>query len=340
MDTSLDPIRLQVADLAAELGFSAFGVAPAGVPPRAEYFSQWVGNGFHGSMDWMARTATKRADPELVLPGARSLLCFAFNYYQEPMPRQGQVARYALGGDYHNLIYRRLKKICRILEQAGGRQKPYVDTGPVLEKPQAAAAGIGWQGKHTNLIHPKLGNWTFLAVILSTLALTPDHPVRDRCGSCSRCIAVCPTGAITGPYQLDASRCISYLTIEHHGPIPLRWREAIGDHLYGCDDCLAVCPWNRWAQPTSEAALRPRPLPDLLTMLGWTETDFQTAFTGSPIRRLKLARWKRNICVVLGNTGSPACIPALHTAAADSDPLVAEHASWALDRIRQRDQLS
>src|SRR5690606_17157922 len=218
----------------------------------------------------------------------------------------------------------------------GAENKPYVDTGPVLEKPIANQAGLGWQGKHTNLIHPKLGNWVFLGEIFTTLALPPDEPVKNRCGSCTRCMDACPTGAITGPYQLDARRCISYLTIEHKGAIPLEFREKIGDHLYGCDDCLQACPWNRWAQHTREVRFEPRDYPDLTPMLFWGDEDFTETFAGSPIKRIGLNRWKRNVCTVLGNIGTAEDLTALESAAASDDPMVAEHAQWAINRIHSR----
>jgi epoxyqueuosine reductase len=211
-----------------------------------------------------------------------------------------------------------------------------VDTGPLLEKPTAEAAGIGWQGKSTILIEPKRGTWSFLANIVTTLELPPDKQEKDRCGSCTRCIDVCPTQAIIAPYQLDASKCISYLTIEHDGAIPLEYREAIGDRLYGCDECLDVCPWNKWAVPTEEAKFRPRELPRLGEMLAWNESIFSERLQGSPMRRLKLRRFQRNLCVVLGNVGSAADLPALELVSSGEDAMLAEHANWAIERIKAR----
>jgi epoxyqueuosine reductase len=221
-------------------------------------------------------------------------------------------------------------------EEYGGVQRPYVDTGPVLEKPIAAAAGLGWQGKSTILIEPQRGTWSFLGTIVTTLELPVGEATKDRCGSCTRCIDVCPTQAITAPYKLDARRCIAYLTIEHDGPIPLEFREAVGDRLFGCDECLDVCPWNRWAVATKEARFAPRDLPLMREMLAWEAVEFSERFGGSPLRRLKLRRFKRNICVVLGNVGKAEDRPALETLAQGEDELLAEHASWALSQIAKR----
>ena len=241
-----------------------------------------------------------------------------------------------MGKDYHKVVLNKLKRICTWLQELGAVNRPYVDTGPLLEKPIAAAAGLGWQGKNTMVLNEQDGQWLFLGVILTTYPFPSDKPVADRCGTCTRCIDVCPTQAITGPYQLDARKCISYLTIEHKGAIPLPYRELIGDHLYGCDDCLDVCPWNKWAQTTREAAFSPRPYPDLRDMLSMDEDSFARTFAGSPIRRLKRGRWLRNVCIVLGNTGDVDDLPSLERATADADPLISEHAQWAISRIRER----
>ena len=278
-------------------------------------------------MEWMQRNNDRRLHPERLIPEARSIIVLAMNYYQPHPERNYRIARYALGDDYHNLILKRLKKLCRLLrEDFGGVQRPYVDTGPILEKPVAAAAGIGWQGKSTILVEPQRGTWSFLANIVTTLELPPDRAGVDRCGSCTRCLDSCPTGAITAPYQLDARRCISYLTIENDGPIPLEFRAAIGDRLYGCDECLDVCPWNRWAVPQAEAKFTARELPSLSEMLQWSEATFTARMQGSPLRRLKLRRLKRNICVVLGNVGTFQDLQALRFIATGTDALLAEHA--------------
>jgi epoxyqueuosine reductase len=322
---------------AKALGFHSFGVATVPLEVRRDYYTQWIADGKHGTMSWMERNNDRRLHPDQLLPEARSIIVLALNYYQPHPERPYRIAKYALGDDYHNFMLRRLKRLCRILrEEYGGTQRPYVDTGPLLEKPIAAAAGIGWQGKSTILIEPKRGTWSFLANIVTDLDLPADEPVKDRCGSCSRCIDVCPTRAITAPYQLDATKCISYLTIEHDGAIPLEVREAIGDRLYGCDECLDVCPWNKWATPTIEPKFLPRAFPDLRELLAWDEATFSERMIGSPIRRVKLHRFRRNICVVLGNVGNAEDLSSLQVVASESDPMVAEHANWAIAQIEGR----
>jgi epoxyqueuosine reductase len=313
------------------------GVTPVPLELRGDYYERWIDSGQHGTMGWMERNNDRRLHPELLIPEAKSILVFGMNYYQEDPERRYRVAKYALGSDYHNIILRRLKKLCRFMRETyGSAQRPYVDTGPLLEKPIAEAAGLGWQGKSTILIEPKRGTWSFLANIVTNLELPASQPVKDRCGSCTRCIDVCPTAAITAPYQLDASRCISYLTIEHDGEIPLEYRRAIGDRLYGCDECLDVCPWNKWATPTEELHFLPRTLPDLHAMLLWDEATFKSTMQGSPMRRLKLHRFRRNICVVLGNIGGADDLPVLREVAAFNDEMVAEHANWAIGEIQLR----
>jgi epoxyqueuosine reductase len=330
-------IRERLNVEAQALGFHSFGVTSVPLELRRDYYAQWIADGRHGTMSWMERNNDRRMHPDQLLPEARSIIVLALNYYQPDPKRAYRIAKYALGDDYHNFMLRRLKRLCRILrEDYGGAQRPYVDTGPLLEKPIAAAAGLGWQGKSTILIEPKRGTWSFLANIVTTLDLPADAPAKDRCGSCTRCIDACPTGAIHAPYQLDATKCISYLTIEHDGPIPLAYREAIGDRIYGCDTCLDVCPWNKWAAPTLEAKFMPRELPVLRELLLWDDATFRERMIGSPIRRVKLHRFQRNICVVLGNIGTAEDLPALETVAAGADAMVAEHASWAIEQIRAR----
>jgi len=332
-------IRERLEKESQELGFHAFGVAPVPLDLRRDYYEKWIADGKHGTMGWLERNNDRRLHPERLIPEseAKSILVLALNYYQPDPDRGYRIAKYALGDDYHNFMLRRLKRLCRLMrDEFGSVQRPYVDTGPLLEKPIAEAAGIGWQGKSTILVEPKQGTWSFLANIVTTLELPPDAPGKDRCGSCTRCIDVCPTRAITGPYQLDARKCISYLTIEHDGPIPVEFREAIGDRLYGCDECLDVCPWNKWAVPTAEAKFVPRELPSLREMLHWDEATFKQRMIGSPMRRLKVHRFRRNICVVLGNIGTKEDLAALEPVAAGDDAMVAEHAGWAIQRIRSR----
>jgi len=289
-------------------------------------------------MDWMERGAEKRCDPQQVLPGACSIVVVALNYWQGEQPRVrggGRIARYAWGDDYHDLMLEKLERLAAFLADLGGKQKCYVDTGPLLERDHAAEAGIGWHGKSTMLLDSKLGTWFFLGEILTTLELPADAPQRARCGSCRRCITACPTGAITEPHRLDARRCISYLTIELKGPIPVEMRPLIGDRIYGCDDCLEACPWNRFALASREAAFAARPAiaMKLRDYLALDEVKFREMFRRSPIKRIKRRGFLRNVCVALGNVGEERDLPALRRAAADPEPLIAEHAAWAIDRI-------
>lgn len=329
-------LKDSLREAALSLGFCAFGVCAPSVPVTAARYREWIEQGEQGGMDWMARDLERRLDPTQVLKGVKSVISLGLNYYQPKPERRGEVAAYALGGDYHKLFNSRLKQFCEILRSHGGENRPYADTGPILEKPTAQLAGLGWQGKHTNLVHEKFGNWLFLGTVLTTLDLPPDAPAKDRCGSCHRCIDACPTGAITGPYRMDARRCISYLTIEHRGAIPLELRALVGGHLYGCDDCIAACPWNRWAVATKEERFSPRPLPDPVVLLGWTQEDFDRELAGMAMRRTKLQGLKRNACIVLGNTGGEDDIAQLKAAALDEDEVVAEAAQWALGQIRAR----
>lgn len=294
-------------------------------------------------MDWLARNADRRTSPEAVLPGVRSVVSLAMNYWQGgddmPPPGHGRVARYAWGDDYHDMMLERLQQLDARMQKLGGQQRYYVDTGPVLERDFAALAGIGWQGKSTMLLNRELGTWFFLAELLTTLDLAPDAPAVVRCGSCTRCIDACPTGAIDAPFHLDARRCISYLTIELKGSIPEPLRPLIGDRIYGCDDCLTACPWNRFAQVSHEAAFARRPAVrdlSLRDLLGIDDVQFRELFRGSPIRRIKRRGLLRNVCVALGNVGTAEDLPALEAAASDPDPLIAEHAVWAVRRLTQR----
>jgi epoxyqueuosine reductase len=299
--------------------------------------------GAAGEMDWMARGEEKRCDPQQVLFGARSVVVVALNYWQGERPATanaatGRIARYAWGDDYHDIMLPKLEQLSAFLAERGGTQKCYVDTGPILERDHAAEAGIGWHGKSTMLIDQELGTWFFLAEILTTLALPSDEPQTPRCGSCTRCITACPTGAITSSHRLDARRCISYLTIELKGPIPLELRPLIGDRIYGCDDCLDACPWNRFASVSREAVFAARPASQMLLRdyLALDEAQFRVLFRRSPIKRIKRRGFLRNVCVALGNVGDCADLPALRRAASDPEPLIAEHANWAIGRILKR----
>jgi epoxyqueuosine reductase len=335
----------QVKAWAAELGFDDCRIARANEATHADAFREWITAGKHGEMGWLERTPERRCDPREVLPGCQSLICLALNYFpgSSPFPdgHPGgyRIARYAWNDDYHDLIESRLRELDAKLQTLGGIQKPYVDTGPVLERDFATDAGLGWNGKSTMQIHRCLGTWFFLAEILTTLDLTPDAPFGDHCGKCTRCITACPTQAITAPHRLDARRCISYLTIENKGPIPEEFREAIGDRIYGCDDCLDACPWNRFAAESQEISFHARSTvfeKSLGDFLDLDDEDFRALFAKSPIKRIKLPRFLRNVCVALGNTGTPDDLPALTRAAADPDPLVSEHARWAVSQIHFR----
>jgi len=333
-------LKTQLVSRALALGFDLCRVAPCVSPPHAAAFAGWLDQGNAGEMAWLDRNKHRRMDPQQVLPGARSVIVLALNYWQGPPenPLSPRFARYAWGDDYHDLIANRLRDLDTWLASQGGHQKPYVDTGPVLERDFAALAGAGWHGKSTMLISRSLGTWFFLAEILTTLDLPPDEPAQDHCGTCTRCITACPTGAIDAPYHLDARRCISYLTIELKGSIPPDLRPLIGDRIYGCDDCLTACPWNRFAHASRETAFHAReatrlPLPSLLAV---TDQDFRTLFRHSPVSRLKRRGLLRNVCVALGNTGTPADLPALDRASQDPEPLIREHAAWAIAQITNR----
>lgn len=339
----MDSLELKKAlqFLAANLGFSDCRVARAQPAAHREVFEQWVADGKYGDMAWMARNLDRRTDPRVVLPGAQSVVVFALSYFQGDAPTTlgGRIARYAWNEDYHDLIDAKLKQIDAFLKEAGGTQRYYVDTGPVLERDFASDAGLGWNGKSTMQIHRRLGAWFFLAEILTTLDLAPDEAGRDMCGRCTRCMDACPTQAITGPRRMDARRCISYLTIEHKGAIPLEFRRAIGDRLYGCDECLAVCPWNRFAEISHEATFQARESVFSKRLRDFLELDdegFRTLFRKSPIKRIKRPAFLRNVCVVLGNVGTEEDLPALEKAATDEHPLIQEHALWAIGEIRGR----
>lgn len=339
-----DLIKTELRDSALALGFAECRVAAARPAAHRELLERWIAEGRHGDMAWMARNVERRGDPREVLPGARSVVVLAMNYFQgdRPVsPLDGRIARYAWNEDYHDFMGVKLRVLDQLLAAHGGAQKCYVDTGPVLERDFAGEAGLGWNGRSTMQIHRKLGTWFFLAEIITTLALEPDAPQRDLCGKCDRCMVACPTQAITAPRRLDARRCISYLTIEHKGGIPPEFRNAIGDRIYGCDDCLDACPWNRFAAVSHEATFQARDavfqmrLRDFLEL---TDDGFNTLFRKSPIRRVRRPAFLRNVCVALGNTGSREDLPALETAAKDEHPLIAGHARWALAEIRTRTQ--
>ena len=338
-------LKTQLVSYAQQIGFDSCRVAACTAPAHATEFREWLREGAHGEMNYMERGEEKRCDPQKVLPEARSIVVLALNYFQgeevqaSEAAAKGKIARYAWGDDYHQVIESKLDKIDTFLRDFGGQQKCYVDTGPILERDHAAQAGIGWHGKSTMLIDEQLGTWFFLAEILTTLELPPDKPVPDRCGTCERCIKACPTGAITAPRRLDARRCISYLTIELKGSIPLELRPLVGDRIFGCDDCLDACPWNRFAKVSHETAFAARHSTTGMSLreyLELTDAEFRAVFKNSPIKRIKRRGFLRNVCVALGNAGDVSDIPALERAAADEEPLIAEHAEWAIHQIRSR----
>jgi epoxyqueuosine reductase len=357
MTTQISKMQLkaQLISFARQIGFDSCRIAACDMPTHASEFREWLRQGAHGEMNYMQRGEEKRCDPQKVLSGAKSIVVLALNYFQGEGNRRspasaklrrgrqtaatGTIARYAWGDDYHDVIEAKLDKIDQFLRGFGGQQKCYVDTGPILERDHAAQAGIGWHGKNTMLIDERLGTWFFLAEILTTLELLADQPVEDRCGTCERCIKACPTGAITAPHQLDARRCISYLTIELKGSIPLELRPLIGDRIFGCDDCLDVCPWNRFAQVSHETAFSARESTTGMSLreyLRLSDAEFRQLFKNSPIKRIKHRGFLRNVCVALGNAGDVSDLPALKRAAADPEPLIAEHAAWAIKQIGAR----
>jgi len=339
--------KSQLRERALALGFDDLRVAPAIEAPHADVFREWVAEGKFGDMAWLERNVDRRSDPRIVVPGAQSVLVLAMNYFQgEPPARasetdaaHGKIARYAWNDDYHDLIEAKLKELYLLVEELGGKGRYYVDTGPVLERDFAHEAGLGWNGKSTVQIHRKLGTWFFLAVIVTTLDLEPDEGAKDHCGKCTACIDCCPTKAITGPHRMDARLCISYLTIEHKGPIPLELRRPLGDRIYGCDDCLDACPWNRFAQISREATFQARDTvfdKSLRQFLALDDEGFRTLFRKSPIKRSKRERFLRNVCVALGNVGTEDDLPALRNSLETEGDLIAEHASWAIAEIESR----
>jgi epoxyqueuosine reductase len=341
----IDPSLLTAAELsdrAADLGLEAgaSGPEPGAEGPR---FLRWLAEGRHAAMAWLERDPDRRLDARAVVAGARSVISVALPYAHGPRedadddrPR-GLVARYARGEDYHRVLLEKVKALAATLGDLEAR--PYVDTGPILEKPRAQRAGLGWSGKHTNLVSRRHGSWFFLGAIVTRRDVEPGPAEDDHCGTCTRCLDVCPTGAIRPdePYRLDARLCISYLTIEHRGPIPRELRPAIGAWIFGCDLCLDVCPWNRFAQPVREARLLPRPAlvnPVLTELLAWTQEDFSAALQHSPLKRTKRRGLLRNVAIALGNAGDRSAVPALALCLRqEAEPLVRGHAAWALGRL-------
>ncbi len=336
-----------VKRIATELGLDDCRVARVeSAALYAERLAEWVAAGEHGDMEWLAGNLQRRQDPRVVLPGVRSMVVVALNYYQKSgagaaatSGARGRIARYAWGDDYHAVLDGKLRDLALTMEMAGGAQRLYVDTGPVLERSWATAAGLGWNGKSTVQIHRKLGTWFFLGEILTTLDLEADVTTSPHCGTCTRCMVACPTGAITAPHHVDARRCVSYLTIEHKGAIPVELRRAMGDRIYGCDECLDVCPWNRFAHESRTLAFRARPFVEgwlLRDFLRLDESGFRSLFRYSPVKRIKRSAFLRNVCVALGNVGTEEDREALVRAASEGDALITEHARWALAELEAR----
>lgn len=336
-------MKEKLREIALALGFDDCRFTTASPPESAPQFSEWLANGHDATMGYLRRGAEKRADLNRILPGVRSVISLATSYYGAngitPVPGAGRVARYARHTDYHDVLAGPLATLSEVVCQLGGpdaRALWYVDTGPILERDLAQRAGLGFAGKHTNLISRRLGNWFLISEILTTAVIEPDPPEHNRCGCCTRCLTACPTQAIVAPFQLDARRCISYLTIELKGSIPIELRPLIGDRIFGCDDCLEACPWNRFAR---EGAMMKQQVrqglrgPDLLELLGLDEQEFKTRFEGTPFLRSRRRGLLRNVCVALGNTAGPEALPALRRACSDPEPVIAEHAAWAIGQI-------
>jgi epoxyqueuosine reductase len=340
-------MKAAIRQRALELGFDDCRFTSAAAPASAKQFQNWLAENKNGEMEWLERNAPKRTDPQKVLSGAKSVIALAASYQISDSQstihdsRTGIVARYARFDDYHDVLAEKLKSLAQFINQLAAETRSlwYADTGPILERDLAQRAGIGFVGKHTNLISRRLGNWIFLSEIITTLELEPDPAEKNHCGKCSRCISACPTNAITAPFQLDARRCISYLTIELKGSIPIEFRKAIGNRIYGCDDCLAACPWNKFAREgklMKAHAKEELNSPDLIELLSLDENNFKSRFAGSPILRTKRRGLLRNVCVALGNVGDESALPALEKSAQDSEPLITEHARWAISEIEAR----
>jgi epoxyqueuosine reductase len=353
------PLKLSAADLKAALageahalGFDCAGVTdPAAIADAGKHFHQFLGAGAHGDMDWLAARPERRTDPRALWANVRSVILLGVNYGPDENPlailenrTRGAISVYARGDDYHDLIKKRLKALARWLVAASGCEvKVFVDTAAVMEKPLAQAAGLGWQGKHTNLVSREFGSWLFLGAIFTTLDLPHDAPDIDHCGSCRACLDICPTAAFPAPYKLDARRCISYLTIESKGPIPHEFRKAIGNRIYGCDDCLAVCPWNKFARQGREAKLAARDelrAPSLADLAALDDAAFRARFTKSPVKRIGRDRFVRNVLIAIGNSNDRTLTVAAERLMDDESPLVRGAAVWALSQLLGREEFS
>ncbi|CAN7576336.1 tRNA epoxyqueuosine(34) reductase QueG [Aminobacter sp. LjRoot7] len=338
-------LRQLIEREASRAGFAAIAVTrPDAIPLAPARLAQFVDEGLHGSMAWMAETLERRSEPSVLWPEVRSIVVLAMNYGPDSdpralqaMPDRAAVSVYARNRDYHDVMKGRLKEIAgKIVARAGGDVKVFVDTAPVMEKPLAESAGLGWQGKHTNLVSREFGSWLFLGTIFTTAELAPDDAEVDHCGSCRACLDACPTNAFPAPYRIDARRCISYLTIENKGPIPLEFRQKIGNRIYGCDDCLAACPWNKFAQAASEQKLAARDdlrEPRLAELLALDDATFRTFFSGSPVKRIGRDRFVRNVMIAAGNSADATLIEPCQALLSDASPLVRGAAVWALSQL-------
>ncbi|NBQ26991.1 MAG: tRNA epoxyqueuosine(34) reductase QueG [Rhodobacteraceae bacterium] len=342
---SAQDLKQQLIDVAHDMGFDLCRITrPDAIPQVPERLAAFLEQGFHGQMAWMAERTQWRGNPAALWPEARSIIMLGESYRPEHDPRdilnhpdKGAISVYAQNKDYHDSVKKRLKRLARwLIEHAGGEVKVFVDTAPVSEKPLGQAAGLGWQGKHTNLVSRELGNWFFIGSVFTTLDLPADPPETDHCGSCRACLDACPTEAFPAPYQLDARRCISYLTIEHHGPVDPELRPKLGNRIYGCDDCLATCPWNKFAITAREIKYHARDdllAPDLVALAQLDDAEFRAKFSGSPIKRIGRDRFVRNVLYALGNSGLPSALDTAKTLMHDPDATVRDAAEWAVQRL-------
>jgi epoxyqueuosine reductase len=337
-------LKSEIIDMARAEGFAALGFCrPDAIPQAPARLLAFVAAGHHGQMGWMAERMGWRGNPAALWPDARTVIMLAESYTPAENPMEdlarkdrAVISVYARGRDYHDLLKKRLKRLGRwLIETAGGEIKVFVDTAPIMEKPLAQAAGLGWQGKHTNLLSRDLGNWFFLGAIFTTVEIAPDQPGQDHCGTCTACLDICPTRAFPAPYRLDARRCISYLTIEHKGPVDEDLRSLLGNRIYGCDDCLAACPWNKFAKAASETGYASRfaEPPPLADLAGLDDAAFRRLFSGSPIKRIGRGRFVRNVLYAIGNSGDPGLRRTAGALLTDPDPAVADAARWAVARL-------
>jgi epoxyqueuosine reductase len=346
-NVSNNDLKNRIRAEALALGFDCVGFAPATAfanGPQAQDLADYIADDRHGEMDWMAKHLDRRQDPNGLWAEVRTVISLGMSYAPKDdplkllkMPERGNIAIYARGRDYHDLVKSRLKRLARwLIDQAGGDVKVFVDTAPVMEKPLAQVAGLGWQGQHTNMVSREFGSWLFLGEVFTTLELEPDQPHDDRCGSCTSCIDVCPTNALSEDGKMDARACISYLTIEHKGHIDRKYRRAMGNHIYGCDDCLAVCPWNKFAPPHSEPAFLPRielTAPRLNDYVTLDDAGFRQVFSGSPIKRTGRDRFVRNVLIAIGNSGLPGLATKAENLLTDPSNVVRAAAIWALSQL-------